>query len=258
MAIVSLNSLVEGVIGKSLLSVPMTAIAREARASVQEAASTFALAKRPSPTAVPSPTPSPGLSGTMGRERGSALEGRESPTPEEAVATPTSTALPTATATGTPTLRPTPTPEPRLPISGLRIASIGLETKVVPARFVEGQGGGTWEVPAFAAGHAEFTAGAGAVGNAVLLGHVDSLRSGDVFRDLARVSMGDTLEVWSGNRRFDYRVVAIWSVPRTDGSVMQPTPKVSLSVITCTGQWLPLERDFSHRLVVRAELVRRY
>ncbi len=181
-----------------------------------------------------------------------------SPTAEGAVASPTPAARPAVGPTAPPTLRPTPTPEPRLPITGLRIAGIGLETRVVPASFVEGKDGGSWEVPAFAAGHAEFTAGAGAVGNAVLLGHVDSLRSGDVFRDLARVQVGDTLEVWSANRRFDYRVVATWSVPRTDGTVMQPTPRASLSMITCTGRWLPLERDFSHRLVVRAELVRRY
>jgi len=191
----------------------------------------------------------------MGKDPGSVADRQGGSTPLSATPSPTPKEQPTASPTPTP--RPTPTPEPRLAITGLRIPSIGLETKVVPAEFVEGGGGGSWQVPAFVAGHAEFTAGAGAVGNAVLLGHVDSLRSGDVFHDLERVSMGDVIEVWSGDRRFDYRVVAIWSVPRTDGTVMQPTPKPSLSLITCTGRWLPLERDFSHRLVVRAELVRR-
>ncbi|MGI5837969.1 MAG: sortase, partial [Chloroflexota bacterium] len=182
-------------------------------------------------------------------------------TQSEGTATPTLSptplpATPTPSPTKTATPKPSPTPEPRLPITGLRIESIGLETKVVPAKFVEGNGGGTWEVPAFLAGHADKTAGAGALGNAVLLGHIDSIRSGDVFHALPQVAMGDIIEVWSDNRRFRYRVVAIWSVPRDDGSVVQATPTRSISIITCTGQWLPLEQDYSHRLVVRADLVR--
>ena len=240
MAITSLNSLIEIAGGPSALSVPIASVASHTVASIQEVISTSALAHGRQATAVPNAERQAGLRND---------EGRGSPTPGPS---------PTPSITSTPTLRPTPTPEPSPPITGLRIPSIGLQTKVVPAEFVEGTDGGSWNVPAFVAGHAEFTAGAGAAGNAVLIGHVDSIRSGDVFHNLSGVSMGDSVEVWSGNRRFDYQVVAIWSVPRTDGTVMQPTPKPSITLITCTGQWLPLQHDFSHRLVVRAELVRKY
>ncbi len=240
MAITSLNSLIEIAGGPGVLSVPIASIASHTAVSIEEAISTSALAHDRQATAVPSAETQTGIPDDGGK------------------GSPTPAATPTASATSTPTLRPTPTPEPRLPITGLRIPSIALQTKVVPAEFVEGTDGGNWNVPALVAGHAEFTAGAGAAGNGVLIGHVDSIRSGDVFHNLSGVSMGDSVEVWSGNRRFDYRVVAIWSVPRTDGTVMQPTPKPSLTLITCTGQWLPLQHDFSQRLVVRAELVRKY
>ena len=207
-------------------------------------------------TPTPSSTPVPVQAATGdGEPRTAPLDDVEPIAEETATPTPPPP-TPTATATSTPLPRPSPTPEPQLPITGLRIPSIGLETKVVPAKFVDDKNGGTWEVPAFVAGHADHTAGAGAMGNAVLLGHVDSIRSGDVFHALSRVAIGDVVEVWSENRQFIYRVVAIWSVPRSDGTVVQPTPSASLSLITCTGQWLPMDRDFSHRLVVRADLAR--
>ena len=248
MAIISVNSLAEASTGKEFLSAPISALSQGVGDALRGATSALASGVRPGGSI--SATTAPGFPGSPhGAAQAPVAAGpaREIPMPSA-----TATLAPTAT----PTSRPSPTPEPRLPITALRIASIGLETQVVQARYVQGKDGGNWEVPAFVAGHADLTAGAGAPGNAVLLGHVDSIRSGDVFRDLGRVAMGDLVEVWSGNRRFEYRVVAIWSVPRTDGSVMQPTPRPSLTAITCTGQWLPVERDFSHRLVVRAELSR--
>ncbi|MBA2527863.1 MAG: hypothetical protein H0V18_19090 [Pyrinomonadaceae bacterium] len=43
-------------------------------------------------------------------------------------------------------------------------------------------------------------------------------------------------------------------VDRTDVSVMAPTEAPNLSLITCTGVWIPFVRDYTRRLVVRAEL----
>jgi hypothetical protein len=87
------------------------------------------------------------------------------------------------------------TPEARLPITLPVIASIDLNTDVVPAPLVESNGVRTWLVPAFKAGHLEDTAGAGR-GNAVLMAHVSSLHSGDVFKNLDRVQVGDEVEVF--------------------------------------------------------------
>jgi LPXTG-site transpeptidase (sortase) family protein len=149
----------------------------------------------------------------------------------------------------------TPTPESRLPITRLVIESIHLDTDVVVAPLVESNGAQTWQVPAFKAGHADGTAGAGQRGNAVLMGHISSLHSGDVFKDLDHVQVGDQVDVFSGERRFMYRVYYIRSVPRTDLAMVEPTPESIISLFTCTGVWDPLAWDFSERLFVRAALM---
>ncbi len=142
-----------------------------------------------------------------------------------------------------------------LPITRVVVDRIMLDVDVVPSTLVQRGGGYTWTVPAFSAGHAQQTGGAGAAGNAVLFGHVSSLRSGDVFRDLVKVQLGDVIQVFSGTTRFDYRVSGETAVSRTDISALQPTSNASLSLVTCMGTWLPDLGDFSERLVVRAELM---
>ena len=142
-----------------------------------------------------------------------------------------------------------------LPVTEVAMPRLGLAAAVVPAALSTRGGVTTWEVPAFRAGHAQGTAGAGAPGTAVLLGHVTSRQAGDVFRTLDRAQIGDEVQVFSESRRFDYRVVDVRAVPPTDLSVLQPTDTAGLALVTCTGRWLPLAWDYAERLVVRAELV---
>ena len=149
-----------------------------------------------------------------------------------------------------------PTPEPRLPIERVVVEAIGLDAPVVPARLVERGGAPTWEIPAFKAGHADGTAGAGARGNAVLLGHVDSLRSGDVFRQLERIAVGDAVTVWSGEHAYTYEVVEARAVARTDTAAVGTTEPATLTLLTCAGAWSPVLWDYTERFVVRAELRR--
>jgi LPXTG-site transpeptidase (sortase) family protein len=139
-------------------------------------------------------------------------------------------------------------------ITRVIIASISLDAAVVPARLLDRGGAVTWDVPAFKAGHAELSAGAGAPGTAILLGHVSSRAAGDVFRDLQRVQPGDEVRVFSGPGEFRYRVTAARSVPRTDTSVLRSTEAASLVLITCTGLWVPIIWDYTERRVVQAEL----
>lgn len=143
-----------------------------------------------------------------------------------------------------------------LPVTRVAIPSIELEADVVPAPVIFRDGGSTWDVPAFAAGHAEGTAGAGQLGNAVLVGHLTSRRAGNVFEHLERTHVGDLVQLFSGPRRFEYRVVEIRSVERTDASMLATTETPSVSVFTCAGVWLPWLWDYSERLVVRADLIR--
>jgi LPXTG-site transpeptidase (sortase) family protein len=147
-----------------------------------------------------------------------------------------------------------PTPPPALPITRVVIPRTALDAQTVPAHLIDRAGGHTWEVPAFKIGHAEGTAGAGAPGNAVLVGHVTSQTLGNVFHDLDRVQVGDDVQVYSSDQRFDYRVVEVRTVRRTDVSVVSPTPAPSITLMTCTGVWLPVVSDYAERLVVRAQL----
>jgi LPXTG-site transpeptidase (sortase) family protein len=140
-------------------------------------------------------------------------------------------------------------------ITHVRIPRLQIDSEVVPSQFVQVDDSGTWEVPAFKVGHAEFTASAGQIGNAVLFGHVTSRTLGNVFQNLERARAGDLVEISSAVEDFAYRVVEVRRVPRTDVSVVEPTDKPSASLITCVGLWLPHLNDYAERLVVRAELI---
>jgi LPXTG-site transpeptidase (sortase) family protein len=139
-------------------------------------------------------------------------------------------------------------------ITRVRIPSAQTDAEVVPARLVRIRDGVTWEVPAHKVGHAELTAGAGERGNAVLLGHVSSLNAGNVFKDLGRVRVGDAVYITSEAGEFEYRVVDVRVVSRTDLSVLDAGETPALTLITCTGRWLPQVEDFAERLIVRADL----
>lgn len=182
------------------------------------------------------------------------------PLPPIAVDQSASLGLPPTPSAGSPvpisdSVPSTPSREARLPITRVVAPSIGLDVEVVNAPLVQSDGQWTWRVPPFKAGHAEDTAGAGQVGNAVLMGHISSIHSGDVFKNLNRVQVGDQIDVFSGERRFTYRVDDVRSVPRTDLEMVEPTPEPIVSLFTCTGAWDPVAWDFTERLFVRARLV---
>jgi LPXTG-site transpeptidase (sortase) family protein len=150
---------------------------------------------------------------------------------------------------------PGPAATPARPITRVVIPSIGLDAPAVPAGLVKQGGAITWDVPPYKIGHAQETAGAGGAGNAVLVGHVTSRSLGNVFEHLHQVGKGDAIHVFSADQQFEYQVVDTHSVGRTDVSVVQPTATPAVTLITCTGPWLPLVNDYAERLVVRAELV---
>ena len=150
---------------------------------------------------------------------------------------------------------PTPAPIPFRPITRVAIPSISLDAASVPAQLIKRGGSITWEVPSFKIGHAQDTAGAGRAGNAVLVGHVTSRNMGNVFEHLGQVRVGDVVQAFNAQQRFDYRVVKVRTVSRADVSVVETTATPSLTLLTCTGAWLPLLNDYAERLAVRAELV---
>jgi sortase A len=84
---------------------------------------------------------------------------------------------------------------------------------------------------------------------------VTSLTLGNVFEHLHDAHPGDEVQVLSDTTVFTYRVLEVRTVPRTDTSIVDPTPTPTLTLVTCTGLWNPALHDYMQRLVVRAELV---
>jgi sortase A len=176
------------------------------------------------------------------------------PTPTPSVASK-GTSVPVATITPipptvTPVPVPTATPEPAI-IRRIISASIGLDAGVVAAPIRNGE----WEVPKFVAGHLEGTAQPSQGGNVVLTGHVQSISSGNVFADIERLRPKDQVVLRTTRGDLAYVVRELKVVTNDDISVVQPTSAEILTLITCTGRFNPITRDYSHRTIVIAEPV---
>lgn len=135
------------------------------------------------------------------------------------------------------------------PILRITASSIGLDARVAESPLV----GGQWIIPKFEAGHLQGTAQPLTGGNVVLAGHVESISSGDVFANIDELKPGDTIDVYTRNGAVSYVVRKVHLVSNTDLSVLRPGKHETLTLITCSGSWLPLQHDYSQRVVVVAE-----
>lgn len=191
----------------------------------------------PSPTKLPSSTQTP----------------MASPTPfnksVKRMASPaiTATAIP-APPTNTPTATPLPI---RFMAHRIIAPTIKLNAPVVESQLKDG----LWQVPKFAAGHLEGTAFPGEIGNIVLAGHVESISSGNVFERLDNLLVGNRITLLTDAGALEYEVQKKSVVRNNDLTVVAPTPKETLTLITCTGAWSPLTKDYDSRLIVVAERV---
>jgi sortase A len=109
---------------------------------------------------------------------------------------------------------------------------------------VEGDG---WEQLKQGVGHHVGSADPGTTGNVVLSAHNDIF--GELFRDLDRLQPGDEAVVYTDSSRFAYRVIRVETVAPTDVSVLNPTGRPTLTLISC----YPYMID-NRRIVVTAEL----
>jgi LPXTG-site transpeptidase (sortase) family protein len=106
----------------------------------------------------------------------------------------------------------------------------------------------------------DFTARPGEPGNAVMAGHLN-WRDGTVavFAQLAKVAPGDPVQVIEENgETLHYRVVSVEDIDAftTDVStVLDWTAPESLTLITCSGQFVWTAASYSERTVVRAERI---
>lgn len=151
-----------------------------------------------------------------------------------------------------PPVLPSPTPRPTAvpiyPAERIVAPTIALDAKVVEAPIVDGE----WTVPKFVAGHLQGTANPLQGSNVVLAGHIESISSGNVFANIGNLKPGQPIQLYTRAAIVRYVVSKVEVVKNNDLSVVQPTPRDELTLITCTGTWLPLQRDFNQRLVVVA------
>jgi len=181
--------------------------------------------------------------------------GGGSPAPE-LLAAPT--VAPRATATGEPTTTPTPS-RVTLPPVRLLIPAIGVDAPVT----VKGlRPDAVMDVPDGPEDVAwyNFTARPGMGGNAVLSGHLDYRNYGAaVFWRLKELREGDIVEVrLADGSVLRYRVSLKLSYDARMAPVPEivgPTSKEVVTLITCEGTFDSGSRNYSHRLVVRAERI---
>lgn len=167
------------------------------------------------------------------------------PTPLPAAGAPTAGAVPTLPV---PTATPPPPTATPVPVLMRRIVApaIGLDSAVVESKIVDGE----WEVPKFVAGHLEGTGLPGSGGNIVLSGHVQSISSGNVFAKIDELKPGDPVTVRTNVGDVRYIIEGKNVVRNDDISVIQPSQREELTLITCTGTFNPITRDYDKRWVV--------
>lgn len=141
----------------------------------------------------------------------------------------------------------------------LRVPSVSIDTLFGSALGLNTDG--TVEVPDVydAVGWYKYGPKPGAVGPAVILGHVDSFEGPAVFYSLGKIRVGDVIEIDRADG-----TTAFFEVTRLDRRLQSefPTKEVygdidhaGLRLITCTGTYDRGRRVYSHNLIVYARLV---
>ena len=134
---------------------------------------------------------------------------------------------------------PIPTPGPE---QARRLLIPALWNDAAPV--VQGDG---WEQLKKGVGQHVGSADPGRKGNMVLSAHNDIF--GELFRDLDRLKPGDEVIVTTATQTYTYRVTGWQVVAPTDVSVMAPTERPTLTLVSC----YPYLKD-NQRIVVFAEL----
>jgi sortase A len=91
--------------------------------------------------------------------------------------------------------------------------------------------GDTWDQLKQGIGHHVGSANPGSHGNVVLSAHNDIY--GELFRDLDRLQPGNEIFLFTATQKYRYLVTAIRIVDPTDLSVIAPTDRPTLTLISC-------------------------
>jgi LPXTG-site transpeptidase (sortase) family protein len=129
------------------------------------------------------------------------------------------------------------------PIYSIDIPHIRLHTGVVPVE---------WEPPLFVIGQLRASAYV-TEGNSVLVGHVRGAPGYNVFDRLEQLAPGDQIIARSRGEAYTFVVTETTVLPQDDTSPTVSTVTPRLTLMTCTGTFNPLTRDYPDRLWVIAE-----
>jgi sortase A len=105
-------------------------------------------------------------------------------------------------------------------VGRLEAPTVGLTATIIE--------GSSDDMLARAAGHIEDTALPGNTGNVGIAGHRDT-----TFRPVRKLAIGDPITLITEAGRFDYRITRTFVVTPDTVSVLDPTPKPSLTLVTC-------------------------
>ncbi len=132
----------------------------------------------------------------------------------------------------------------------VRIESAGIDAAIAEVGVVEDGDGPQWQTAWRSAGHHIDSSRPGNPGNVVLTGHVSVANPSNlaVFANLDLVSVGDIVDVYSGDIVHQYRVEDVEVVSPDAVKVLETDHRSLVTLITCT-------HDLQNRLVVVGELV---
>ena len=156
----------------------------------------------------------------------------------------------TMTATAAP-LKPVHTLGPgetrRVLVTGERLGQIRIERLGLKAAISEGERA---SVLRRGVGHLQDSAWIGQGGNVALAGHRDT-----VFRSLRNIRTGDVIEIVTAERSVSYKVDQTAVVSPEDLSVLKPSGRSTLTLITCYPFWF--FGSAPDRFIVRAQEIAR-
>ena len=131
------------------------------------------------------------------------------------------------------------------------IPAVGLSARIVPVGLTSN---GQMQMPdPSVAGWYRLGPAPGAVGPAVIVGHVDTIRGPGVFYRLTAIRAGDEVDVVRADGSHTRFVISGVTVVKKSGfptnAVYAPTPSAAIRLITCTGDFDPSIHHYLDSLI---------